>query len=366
MAERMMIPTPHQWWQADGSGGGEGGEGGQGGDGQVTAESAREFLAGFGHGADALKAMPDADVLKLHGTVAGALTEREKAAMAKGLDGWRESYVARMKANAEKAGDKSFDGGKLLGRLQRYGSFDAALDALIGAQNKISSGELKAVQPFPAKGTEEQQAAWRKAQGLPEKPDGYEIKLPDGVVLGEQDQPFVDAFKEAALKAHMTPAQVSAAVGWYLDTVQQQEAARHEADVELRDQVEDALRAEWAGDFRRNKAMIEAFLDQGGAEIKEAFLNARLADGTPLASDLRVLRFLMDRARETIDAATVVPGDAASMGKSIDDEIRQIKGWMGAPRGSEEGKKYWGDPRVQERYRQLLASQEKLAARAGR
>ena len=357
---RAMIPTPHQWWQADGSGGGDG----QGSEGQVTAESAREFLTGFGHAPESLKAMPDADVLKLHGTVSGALTEREKAAMSKGLDGWREAYVARMKENAAKSGDKAFDEGKLLGRLQRYGSFDAALDALIGVQNKISAGELKALQTFPAKGTEEQQAAWRKSQGLPEKPDGYEIKLPDGVALGEQDQPFVDSFKAVAHGAHMTPGQVNAAVAWYLNTVQEQEAARHEADLEVRDRVEDELRAEWAGDYRKNKALIETFLDQGGAGVKEAFLNARLADGTPLASDPSVLRFLVDRAREVIDAATVVPpGDAASMGKSIEDEIRQIAAWMGAPRGSEEYKKYWGDQRVQERYRQLVAARDKIAAR---
>lgn len=340
----------------------EGKDGGQG----VTAEAAREFLGEFGHGGEALKAMPDADVLKLHGTVSTALGEREKGAVAKAGEGWREAYVGRVKAGAEKSGDKSFDEAKLLSRLQRFASPDAVYDSFIALHNKMSAGELKSTAAFPDKGTPEQQAAWRKDRGLPEKWDGYEIRLPDGMALGEEDKPAVDSFKEAAHGMHLSPEQVSGAVKWYLDTVERQAAARHEEDLAIAERVEDELRAEWGADFRRNKAMIEAFLDQGGKSVKDALLNARMADGTPLASDPAVLRFLIDRSREVIDAATVAPGDAAGMARSVDDEIAQIKSWMQAPRGSVEYQKYWGDARMQERYRALISSKERMATRARR
>lgn len=331
---------------------------------QVTAEDARTFISSFGHEAEALKALPDTDVLKWHGTLTAAQKKSAEEAVTKAGEGWREGYVARVKAGAEKSGQKDFDEQKLLGRLQRYGGLDAALDALVSTQNKISAGELKPLAPFPDKGTPEQQTAWRKERGLPEKPEGYEVQLPAGMALGEEDKPALDSFKAVAHALHMSPAQVSGAAKWYLDTVEAQAAERHEKDVEIMERVEDELRAEWAGDYRRNKAMIEAFLDQGGKDVKEAFLNARLDDGTPLASDPRVLRFLIDRSREVIDAATVTPGDAASMAKSVDDELQQIKSWMQAPRGSAEYQKYWGDTRMQERYRQLLASKEKMGRRA--
>lgn len=338
-------------------------------DQQITPEVARTFLADYGHGPETLKTMADPDVLKLHGTVSAAQKKMLEAEVSKATakdwpTTWRETYVTRVKANAEKAGDKSFDGEKLLGRLQRYASPEAAFDSLIGVQNKISAGELRPAGAFPDKGTPEQQTAWRKERGIPEKPEDYTLTLPQGVALGEEDRPTAENFQKVAHALHYSPEQVSGAVNWYLNTIQQQAADRHEADIGIRNEVEDALRTEWGADFRRNKAMIEAFLDTGGPEIKEAFLNARTADGTPLASDVGVLRFMVDRAREVIDSATVVPGDAANMGKAVEDEIRQFQEWMRAPRGSVEYQRYWGDQKVQERYRQLVGSREKLSQRA--
>lgn len=342
--------------------------GGQQQDQGVSPESARTFLSDYGHAPDGLKTMPDPDVLKLHGTVSAAQKKALDAAVASAVtstgEKWRENYVSRLKANAERAGDKTFDSDKMLARLQRYASADAAFDALVGLQNKVSSGEFKAATPFPANGSDEQKGAWRREHGLPEKPDAYELKLPPGKVLGEEDQPVLETFRPIAHSLNYTPEQLSGAVNWYLDFAERQAASRHEEDVRARDELEDALRAEWGGDYRKNKAMIEAFWDLGGAEVKEVMLTARAGDGTPLASHPAVLRYFADRSREVIDGLTLVPGDAAAMGKSVEDELRQLKEWMGAPRGSVEYKRYWDNPKAQERYQQLLRSQDKLAQRA--
>lgn len=329
----------------------------------VTPEAARGFLTEFGHSADTLKTLPDEKVLEVYGTASAAHKKHLDAATAKSGERWRENYAARLKANAEKSGDKTFDEAKLLGRLQRYAGPDAAFDALIGLQNKVSAGELRSVTPFPEKGTDEQKTEWRKANGLPGAADGYQIKLPAGMALGEEDKPAVDSFLKAAHSANIPPSQVSAAVKWYLDFAEEQAAARHQADNDLVANVEDALRAEWGGDYRKNKSLIEALLDQGGEDVKEAFFGARLSDGTPLLSHLPSLRYLIDRAREVIDSTTLVPGDGASMGKSVDDELRQLQELMRAPRGSPEYRKYWGDPRAQARYRELVNAKEKMAKR---
>src|ERR1700758_5352632 len=60
-------------------------------------------------------------------------------------------------------------------RLGRYASPADVAKALIAAQNKISSGELK-----PALGknaSAEEVAQWRKAHGIPEVPDKYDLDL---------------------------------------------------------------------------------------------------------------------------------------------------------------------------------------------
>jgi hypothetical protein len=42
-------------------------------------------------------------------------------------------------------------------------------------EQRISSGELQDQSPFPDKGTEDEQAAWRAERNLPDAPDKYEI-----------------------------------------------------------------------------------------------------------------------------------------------------------------------------------------------
>ena len=81
---------------------------------------------------------------------------------------------------------------KKLKKLGRYASPQAALDALFNAQARISSGELKA--PLKEDATPEEKAAWRAENNIPETPDKYELKLSDGLIVGDADKPLVDDF----------------------------------------------------------------------------------------------------------------------------------------------------------------------------
>src|SRR3990167_11368320 len=67
-------------------------------------------------------------------------------------DGWREKIAGTDE--------------KLLKRLERYPSVKAATDALIEAQTKIRSGEVKFTLKDSA--TPEEIATWRKDNGIPE------------------------------------------------------------------------------------------------------------------------------------------------------------------------------------------------------
>jgi len=321
--------------------------------------AARTFLADFVD-PNSIKDAPDADVLALHGKVSAAVAKHAPKGTGTWPDKWRESYVERVKKSA--SDPAKFDGDKLIARLQRYAGPEAALDALISEQNKIAAGELRTNVPFPDKGTPEQQAAWRKDAGLPEKPEGYSIKLRDGLVPGEDDKPLVDRFLVTAHGANYRPEQVNAALDWYYDLVEEQNAARAQKDDDVRREVEDTLRVEWGPEYRTNKAVIEAFLDTGPAGTKEALFSARLADGTPLASNLNVLRFLADKARELIPPETIVPGEGAGQVKSIEDEIASLQGLMGNKQSE-----YWKGPKaqdMQQRYRDLVTARDKLKARA--
>lgn len=291
------------------------------------------------------------------------ITETEKAKIeealkSKGGDGkypenWREEYIKA------RGGDD-----KMMNRLKRYASPEAALDALISVQNKIHAGELTSKTSFPENGTPEEQAIFQ-FEFVPEAADGYELKLKDGLVPGEEDQDIIKNFMERAHKNNWPNEMVNEAVQWYYDLNEQETELQHQEDLEIKKTVEDQLRAEWGNDYRKNINMITAYLNTGPAGTTDKILGARLQDGTPLASDPDMLHFLIDKAREHMPEGDVaiVPGDTSTQLKSIEDEISQLRELM-----KDKNSKYWkGDEsaKLQDRYRQLLDARERRKAKGG-
>jgi hypothetical protein len=302
--------------------------------------------------------LDDTGATKLYGDIYPKHTKalEEAASKVKNGETWRQDYVTTAKATVKDLDDK-----KVLGRLERYATPHAVVDALFQLQDRIGRGEMRSVLPKDAK--PEELTKWRTENGIPEKPDGYQVQLEDGMVIGEQDKPALEAIKQAAHSMNMHPTQFNGMVDLYYDIVAQQADGRLEADTKARDSAEDFVRKQWGGDYRKNKMAIEAFLDMGPAGTKDALFNSRLPDGTPLASHPGVLQFLVDRAREVLDMATLVPAEGAQLAKSIQDEMNQIQALMG-----DKNSKYWKGPeaeKLQIRFRELTTAQEKAAARAG-
>lgn len=268
-------------------------------------------------------------------------------------DRWREAYAL--------GGDGKVDP-KMLKRFERYGSPKAVAEALIAAQNRISSGELKSTAPFPEGGSAEDQAAWRTSQGIPAEAKGekgYKLELAQGLVMGEEDKPVIDRFLESAHKSHMPASQVNAAVNWYFQDQAKQAAEQDQRDEAYRVSSDDKLHAEWGNDYRANINVISAMLDTAPAGIKELFLGGRLSDGTPLGSNPDMLRWMVGLARQINPVSTLVPGAGTNIGQAIDDEIKKIEGWMAAPKGSKDYNKYYKDESIQARYRELLDGRER-------
>lgn len=242
---------------------------------------------------------------------------------------------------------------KIIRRLSRYSSEEAALDALISAQNKITGGGLKA--PLPENPSAEEVAVWRKDNGIPIDAKGYDI--PAGAVP-EHAKAGVEAFLELAHTNNLTPAQVKAAVAWGTERAEQQTAVREAEDRQLADTARLTLRDEWGSEFTLNSNLISGLLDTAPAGVKDGLLRGRLADGTPIGSDPNTLRWLASMAREVNPTATVTAGAGTTSQQVIESELASISKLMG-DRTSE----YWRGPgadKMQARYRDLLDVQEKL------
>lgn len=244
--------------------------------------------------------------------------------------------------------------GKHAKTLDRFASPNAVFDSYQALRQKVDSGELKAVSPYPNEGKPEDQAAWRKAHGVPEKAEEYSLKFSDGLVIGDADKPFVDGFLQAAHASNATPEQVNGILHWYYGSQEKAIAEQEDKDAAYLTQSEDALRAEWGGEFRTNVNMIRGLVDTMPESVKEQFVNARLGDGTALMNHPDIAKWLVHTARTVNPMSTVVPGAGANMAGAIDDEITTIEKTMRTDR-----KAYNGDLKMQARLRELYDARDR-------
>lgn len=244
--------------------------------------------------------------------------------------------------------------GKHTKTLERFASPNALFDSYQAMRQKLDSGELKSTAPYPDKGTPEAQAAWRKAHSIPEKPEDYNATFKDGLVIGEVDKPFVDDFLKVAHSVNADPAQVNGLLHWYYEQQEKAVEMQEERDVQYLQASEDALRAEWGGEYRTNINMIAGLVQTLPEEVRDLFVNARLGNGDALLNHPDMARWLVHTARTINPVHSVVPGAGANIAGAIDDEIASIEKTMRENRPA-----YNADEKMQARLRELYSARER-------
>jgi hypothetical protein len=257
-------------------------------------------------------------------------------------DGWRDRMAGENK-----------DFRKQLERFATEADFAKAHQAL-----QLKFSETRPVQPFPDKGTAEEQVEWRKTQGIPDKAEEYKVELPNGMVLSEGDKPVVELFKQFAHGKNMTPQALNETLAWYYETQDAIASQKLDADGEFKTKAEDALRVEWGADFRANLNAANAVFDSMPAELSERIRLGRTADGTIIANDPVFLRWIANLGREINPAATVIPGGSGDAGKTVETELADIRKFA-----RENPDKYDQDKTMQARQRELLDVQSRMKAR---
>ena len=285
-----------------------------------------------------------ADTLQGDDTVAGG---EEKPV----TPDWREDWRDVMAAGDEKERK----------RLDRFRSPVDVYKSARELEKKMSSGDVKA--KLAADATEEQITAWRKDNGIPEKPEGYLEKLPAGLVIGDDDKPMLEGYLAEVHGANASPEVVAKTLDWYYRQQEVAAEAQVDADKVFKQSAEDALRAEWGAEYRGNVNSIMSFLDAApptddGIPLKGLLMGARLSDGTLLGNNPTALKWLASLAQEANPAGFIAPGAGTSQADSVAAEIAKIEGVMRTDR-----KTYDKDEKMQARLRQLYDAEAKLASR---
>lgn len=250
---------------------------------------------------------------------------------------------------------------KKLERMRRYASIENFADAHFSMLGKMAAGEIVGAKPDGK--DPEALNLWRNQVGIPEKPDGYLDKVPDGLVFGEHDKPMLESFLAEAHKADMPPQAVHLALQWYKSNEEKILADRSSADLQHRQKAEDTLRAEFGPEFRPNLNGAHSLVAfYGSQELANDLYSARLADGTPLGDHPGFLRLMVALNREINPHGTVAPTAGQTPMQSIDNRLGELKKLM-----SDKRSEYWQGPsrdNLQAEYRNLIDMQSKHKSRA--
>ena len=248
---------------------------------------------------------------------------------------------------------------KILKRLARYGTVEEALRAGADAQNRLNA--TKSLVRPDDKATPEEIKAYRDANGVPETVDGYKIELPEGTVIGDQDQPAVDAFLKVAHDNHIPPKVANAIIAQQLQLQNAMFEEQAKADEVSRIEGTKELKDAWGDEAPANFNLLIGMLDGALPGVKDNMLGARLADGTLLANNPDVLKFLASTARALNPLATFgsVPGSTSMT--DIDTRIGELSK-MSGDRNSD----YWRGPKaegLQKELRDLNERKQLLSAK---
>lgn len=205
--------------------------------------------------------------------------------------------------------------------LKRYGSMNGVVKALVEKEKLIRSGKIKRDMPDPK--DEKAMAEWRKDQGIPPDPTGYQ--LPEAVTkrLVDEDKPVLSSFTEFAHAKNLPASAVEVATEWYVNMQETAAAERAAHDAANSEAVEEALRDEWSRDeFKGNRTLAKRFWDAAGID---GLTEARLPDGRRLGDVKEFNLFASDRGREMFGDVVFASADSEARLSSRKAEIEKIR-----------------------------------------
>lgn len=206
--------------------------------------------------------------------------------------------------------------------IRRYGSPKGVAKALLEKEQYIRSGKIK--RDMPDASDEKALAEWRKEQGIPDDPSGY--KLPEVVTkrLTDADKPVLASFTEFAHAKGAPQSVVDIATEWYVNSLENMEAERVQADTAAAEAAEDALRKDWAhGEYKANMTLAKRFISEIPG-VGEEWSEARLPNGRRLGDLPEFVAWAADQGRAAYGDAAFASPDSASRHAARKDEIEKI------------------------------------------
>ncbi len=218
------------------------------------------------------------------------------------------------------------DGKKLGGQFTDLGHL---LKTLKAGQDKMS----KAVIPPGKDATDEERATYRKQMGIPAEAAGYKLmvpeKMPDGTEWGEEDAALASGFLAIAHKNDASPQLVQDVFDWFVETQAGLHAATTKAQVTYREEQEANLKKSWGGDYDKNVALAQRFVNGVVPDTGESaeLLALELKGGGVLGAHPVFLKAMAEAGAriDTADPLAIMPESEQQAIQARIDELTQLQ-----------------------------------------
>lgn len=216
---------------------------------------------------------------------------------------------------------------KLKNLLSRYTAPDAFAKAFKELRAAHDSRKPAKEDPgeLPENATPEQLAAWRKAKGVPEKPEDYEFEVPEGKELADSEYEILMDFAKSMHEKNIPAPVVKEISNWFLQY--EETIAQKNADnaYKARLDTEEKLRAEWGPDYRANVNLMSNVLQEHLGSNASTFLQTQLMDGTRIGDNEVFVRLMADLARKVGGStAELYTTDVHTTGKSLETRKAEL------------------------------------------
>jgi hypothetical protein len=263
---------------------------------------------------------------------------------------WREDWRQAMAKGDDKA----------LNVYSRFTSPEALAEAYLQANKKISGGEFRVELPKDREATPQELQAWRKQEGVPEKPEDYYKVLDPEVVIGEADKEAIDGLMKQMHSLGAKPEHVKVAIDTFYNAVEKAQEEAAEAQASIKKQSEDVLRKEWGAEYRSNINAMANLLKGAPQPVQDALHGAVGPDGAMLFNNADFMRWFAGLTRELNPAITVLPNGSGDVRTGVTNKLAEYKAEMMKNINA------WQAPQnaaKRAEYLELLRAEEKLQSR---
>lgn len=207
---------------------------------------------------------------------------------------------------------------------ERFASKEDAVRAIIDFRKRESQVRV------PGKDAgDDEIAAYRKAIGIPDKPENYEFtELKEGEELTDELKASREVWGQRFHKMNLPNNTVKALSDYINQDAKDYEKSQVEADKAFATSQEEALRSEWKGDdYDKNKTLanraFNELANRAGINVDD-LRNIETKDGRFLMDRAEMLRIFAPVGREMAEG-TLGPALSETEQDSVDDEIRDVR-----------------------------------------